>query len=616
MKRSSQYIIAAFITAVSMNSCKKTLEKQDLGNFTADQVYNDSTTAKLSVDYLYTQNQPGWFGNTGGSLSGIVSTLTDEQYSDNVFTRGTATIASVTEIGSQNANSTNYGKIRTINMFIRDINNGTLPLAVKRRFAAQAYFWRAYRYFELARIYGGVPLVTTPLDAVGDDAKQAALIPRSNAAATFALIKSDLDSCVKYLPAKWPSTADYGRTTSGAAAAFLGRVLVEYASPLFNPNNDVSRWQAAYDANLNAVNLLKANSFGLYSKFDYSLWTTEGSNGGSTPRNPEAVMVTQFNTDQTDNGRSSNTYTGNSLPRSLGAGGGSNQPTWDMARAFPMKDGKDTVNSKYKYSAQTFYKDRDPRFDATIAYNGANWPLLGNNAYRVWTYFYANNSKAPTQLVTTEATAASSTGLYLRKGIDPTIAAAQIAYSGTDWIEIRYAEVLLNLGEAAAELNKLGTSDEAYAGLVALRTRAGIEPGTDRLYGLTAGMTKQQMIAAIMKERQIEFAFEGKRFWDLRRRKLLSSTLNGLRRMAVVVVLNNNNSFTDYIAGTRDGLANTSLDNLYTSSFKVTTKFLDNSRIAYQPEATYFFGLPTGTLTNNANLQQTVGWGGNFDPLQ
>ena len=86
--------------------------------------------------------------------------------------------------------------------------------------------------------------------------------------------------------------------------------------------------------------------------------------------------------------------------------------------------------------------------------------------------------------------------------------------------------------------------------------------------------------------------------------------------MAVVVILNNNNSFTDYIAGTRDGLANTSLDNLYTSSFKVTTKFLDNSRIAYQPEATYFFGLPTGTLTNNANLQQTIGWGGNFDPLQ
>jgi hypothetical protein len=86
--------------------------------------------------------------------------------------------------------------------------------------------------------------------------------------------------------------------------------------------------------------------------------------------------------------------------------------------------------------------------------------------------------------------------------------------------------------------------------------------------------------------------------------------------MAVVVVLNNNNSFTDYILNTRDVSANTSLDNLYSSSFKVTTKFLDNSGIAYQPEATGFYGIPTGALTNNANLQQTVGWGGSFDPLQ
>lgn len=596
-------------SVLALSSCKKTLEKQDLGNFLANQVYNDSTTTKLSVDYLYTQNQPGWFGNSGGAVSGTVNTLTEEQYSDNAFTRGTLTILSVGDIGTSNAASNNYGKIRTINMFIRDVNAGTLPLAVKRRFTAQAYFWRAYRYFELAKVYGGVPLITTPLDAVGDDAKQAALIPRSNAAATFALIKSDLDSCVKYLPGKWPNASDYGRITSGAAAAFLGRVLVTYASPLFNPNSDQTRWQAAYDANINAVNILKANSFGLYSKFDYTMWSLE--------RNSEQVLVTQYNTATADNTRNPNTYTNNTLPRAVSsAGSGSNQPTWDLARAFPMKDGKDTLTSKYTYSAQTFYKNRDPRFDQTIAYNGALYPVPGNSSYRAWTYFYANNSKAPTQLTSTETVAASATGLYLRKAIDPTIATSSLQFAGTDWIEIRYAEVLLNLAESAAELNRLGTGNEAYTGIIDIRKRAGIEAGNDGLYGLTAGMTKQQMIDAIMKERQIEFAFEGKRFWDLQRRRLITSVLNGKRRMGVVVVLNNNGSFTDYIAGTRDASANTSLDNLYATSFKVTTKFLDNSAISYQPEATYFFGIPTGALTNNANLQQTVGWGGNFDPLQ
>ncbi|UEG52850.1 RagB/SusD family nutrient uptake outer membrane protein [Mucilaginibacter daejeonensis] len=607
MKRTSLYIIAAFGVAISASSCKKVLEKQDLGNFTAAQVYNDSVTAKLSVDYLYTQNQPVWFGNTGGSISSSISTLSDEQYSNNAFTSGSLTIASVTDIGVANSNGNNYGKIRFINMFLRDINAGTLAPAVKRRFAAQAYFWRAYRYFELMRIYGGVPLVSAPLDAVGDEAKKAALLPRSSAAATLALIKSDLDSCVRYLPGKWPNANDYGRVTSGAAAAFLGRVLVEYASPLFNPNNDQTRWQAAYDANLNAVNILKANGFGLYNKFDYTMWTNE--------KNSEQVLATQFNTDQTDNGRASNTYTNNTIPRSLSTGSGSNQPTWDMARAFPMKDGKDTLTSKYPYSQQTFYKNRDPRFDQTIAYNGALWPLLGNSNYRVWTYYYPNNKSNASQLQTTEPVAASSTGLYLRKAIDPGITADKLQFGGTDWLEIRYAEVLLNLGEAAAELGRLGTGDEAYAGIIALRQRAGIEAG-DGLYGLTAGMTKAQMITAIMKERQIEFAFEGKRFWDLRRRKLLISTLNGRRRLGVVFALNNNTTYTDYIASTRDASANTNFDTFYATNFRVLTKFMDTTPIAYQTAAEYFYGLPIGALNNNVNLQQTVGWGGTFDPLQ
>jgi len=607
MKKINLYILATVAIAASVSSCKKVLEKQDLTNFSADQVYNDSITAKLSIDYLYGQNQPGWFGNTGGSLSGSISSLTDEQYGDNVFTRGSVIIGSVTDIGVANAPSNSYGKIRSLNMFLRDINAGTLSVDVKRRFAAQAYFWRAYRYFELAKVYGGVPLVTTPLEAVGEEAKQAALLPRSNAAAVFALIKSDLDSCIKYLPGKWPNTADYGRTTSGAAAAFLGRVLLTYASPQFNPNGDRTRWQAAYDANLKAVTMLNANGFGLYNKFDYTMWTSG--------RNSEQVLLTQYNNNTTENGRLNNAYTQNTIPRYVGNGSGSNQPTWDMARAFPMKDGKDTLTSKYPYSAQTFYKNRDPRFDQTIAYNGAVWPLIGNNNYRVWTYYYPNNKNNVAQLQTTEANA-SSTGLYLRKAIDPTISVSSLPYGGTDWIEIRYAEVLLNLGESAAELDKLGTNDEAYAGIVAIRRRAGIEAGTDNLFGLTAGMNKTQMIDAIMKERQIEFAFEGKRFYDLQRRNLLIKELNGKRRMGVVFVLNNNGSFTDYIAATREAAANTNFDALYTTNFKVTTKYMDNSAIAYQPIATYFFGLPQNAIQNNPNLQQTVGWGGNFDPLK
>jgi len=608
MKKIYIIILAACTTSLMFSSCKKVLEKQDLGSFTADQVYNDSTTTKLSIDYIYSQNQPAWFGNVGG-LSASVNSLSEEQYGDNVFVKGTATIESVTDLGNTNT-AGNYVKIRTINMFIRDVNAGTLDPAMKKRFNAQAYFWRAFRYFELVKLYGGVPVVLAPLDAVGEDAKKAALLPRNTTSETFAQIVRDLDSCIKYIPVKWPKNDDYGRITKGAAQAFKGRVLLTFASPEFNPSNVSSRWQDAYAANTQAIATLSTNGFGLYTKFDASMWTTEGSAGGSTPRNPEAVFATLYNTGTTDIGQNNNTYPNATVPKYIGSTGGSNLPTWDMALAFPMKDGKEIgASTKYTYDQATFYKNRDPRFDQTIAYNGCNWPLAGNSSYRLWTYYYTNDKNV---LATTEPSGATSSGLYLRKGIDPALTLATFQNAGTDWIEIRYAEVMLNLAECAAET---GQSQEAYNNLINIRKRAGIEAGADGLYGLTAGLSGDQLVAAIMKERQIELAFEGKRFWDLRRRKLLESTLNGKRRLGVTITLKNTGTKTDYILGTRDASANTNLDALYASSFTVTTKQLDTYNIAYQP-GVYFFGIPTVSLNNNINLVQNNTWGGAFDPLK
>lgn len=613
MKKAFSIITIATIGCLLLGSCKKVLEKQDLGNFTVSEVFNDSSVAKLNLDYIYSQNQPGWFGNSGGTLGGTYSSITDEQYGDNAFVKGTVTNETVTDIGTQ-ATSGNYLKIRTINMFIQNMNAGTLDPDVKKRFIGQALFWRAYRYFELVKLYGGVPLVLTPLDAVGPAAKAAANLPRNTTTATFTQIINDLDSAIAYCPVQWIKNDDYGRITAGSAEAFLGRVLLTYASPQFNPANDVSRWQAAYDANTKAVSILSTNGFGLYPKWDYTMWTTEGSAGGSTPRNKEAVWVTEYNTSNTDIDQNNESYDNSSRPKYLATSGGSNNPTWDLAAAFPMKDGKDTLTSSYAYSMQTFYKNRDPRFYETIAYNGCNWGLSGNSNYRLWTYFYYNNKSNPTKTASTEISASAS-GFYLRKGIDPSLTLANIAYAGTDWIEMRYAEVLLNQAEAAAEIGHLGVADESYANLIAIRKRAGIDAGSDGLYGLASGMDHDQMINAIMFERKIELAFEGKRYWDLRRRKLLESTLNGMTRRGIVVTLNNNSSYTDYITSTRDASAATSLDALYQSSFTVTTKTMDTYALAVQ-SADYFFGIPTASLQNNVNLQQNNTWGGSFDPLK
>jgi hypothetical protein len=605
-------ILAVFISSILFANCTKVLDKENLTSTKASEIFNDSILVKLNADYLYTQNLPGWFGNTGGAI-GNGSNLTDEQYSDNAFVKGTVTIETVSDIGTALIKTNNYGKIRNINTFIRDVNAGTMPQGVKNRYNAQALFFRAFRYFDLVKLYGGVPLVLTPLDGVGDAAKLAAQLPRNKTSECMKQIVSDLDTAIRYLPNKWLVKDDYGRITTGAAAAFKGRVLLTYASPQFNPTNDQTRWQAAYDANTKAVAILSALGYGLNTSYD-GMWFTEGfSPTLGCNANPEAVMVTEFNTSTSDNGRNSNNYDNQTRPAYLGTAGGSNQPTWDLVQAYPMLDGKAPgVSTKYPYSLQTFYKNRDPRFNKTIAYNGCNWPILGNSLYRLWTYFYY--SKADGSAVKSTETNVSTTGFYLRKAIDPNISAANLSYSGTDWMEIRYAEVLLNLAESAAELGYLGVSQEAYTGLIAVRKRAGIEAGSDNLYGLSAGMNHDQMIAAIMYERQIEFAFEGKRYWDLRRRNLLESTLNGKRRTGLTFTLANTKTATDYILTSRDASAATSLDNLYTS-FTMTVKNMDTYNIAYQT-ADYFFGFPTATLANNPKLQQTNTWGGAFDPLQ
>lgn len=632
------FAVSGITGLVALTACNKVLDKQDLTKLTPELVFNDSNLVQLNMDAIYDVNLPTWGGqNTGSALSGVQPQLTEESYSSTMspILEGTITVSSseINDFGtSLNTNATvpgnNWGKIRQLNTFIQSIRKSTLPEGTKARFEAQARFFRAFRYWDLVRIYGGVPLILEPLEGVGQEAKDAALLPRNTTAECMNQIVADLDYATSNLPGKWASAA-WGRITSGAAAALKGRALLYYASPQFNPNDQASRWQAAYDANVKAKQILDANGFGLFQTGGAAayknLWFTEVNN-------PEAVMVTEYNNVTTDQTKKNNGWEKSTRPRYLNptlTGGGSNQPTWELVKAYPMKDGKmpGDATGKYSYSDQLFYKNRDPRFDATIAYNGATWPLNNNANQRIWTYYETSSKSTETNFV---SGAASNTGFYTRKAIsEGSYTNNDEQYSGLDWIEIRYAEVLLNLAESAVGINKTGAADEGYTGLIAVRKRAGIEAGTNGLYGLDAGMSRSQLFTAILKERQIEFAFEGKRFWDLRRWKLVESTLNGTRRNKVRITLKTGTGIP-----TAAELSNPTnpkyrdvqdLDNMYTNYFTVTvnndpkavnsTTNLDSKFINWQPSY-YFFPIPLAAITNNPNLQQNNTWGGTFDPLQ
>ncbi|MGB3005353.1 MAG: RagB/SusD family nutrient uptake outer membrane protein [Chitinophagaceae bacterium] len=619
-------IISTVALLFILGSCSKVLDKTDLSKMEPDLVFNDSILVQLNMDNIYDNNLPLWGGqNTSSVLSGVQSQLSDEgQSSGNKFIEGTMSYGTDepkdfgTSLNTNNTQpSNNWGKIRQLNTFITSIENSPLPDYTKRKFSAQAKFFRAFRYWDMVRIYGGVPLVLTPLNGVGGAARDSALLPRNKTSECFAQMVVDLDYAIANLPGKWTANTDWGKITRGAAAAFKGRVLLYYASPMFNPTDLAARWQAAYDANLQAKAILDANGFALNSNYK-TMWFTELNN-------PEAVMVTGYNNSTGDQTKKNNGWDKSCRPSYL-LGSGSNQPTWELVRSYPMKDGKmpGDITGAYTYYDTLFYKNRDPRFDATIAYNGCTWPLDGNVNLRLWTY-YETSSKS------TE-TSASNTGFYCRKAVsEGAFTFSDPQYSGTDWMEIRYAEVLLNLAESAIGIGKVATGEEGYTGITAVRKRAGITAGSNNLYGLSAGLTRAQLFDAVLAERKVEFAFEGKRFWDLYRWKRMSD-LQGWYRNRLRIVLRTgagiptatdlknatSPSFRDVqnmdnmMANFFTTIRNNNHDNLPTSG-NVTK--LDTNPINFLTTY-YFFPVPMQAISNNPNLTQNNNWSGTYDPLQ
>jgi len=589
--RTRIHIFIFSVLLLSMASCSKVLDKRDLGSLQGDLVFNDSVLARTYLDYVYDQNLPGWGGTWGPS-----GNLSDESYGESKYFEGTLQPNDVGDFGTKLDANNAYGKIRAINLFIQQVDGGSLTTTWKTTLKSQALFFRAWRYFELVKLYGGVPIILEPQSAVGEDAKQEDFVPRNKTSECIAQIVKDLDAAIATLPARWPNTNDWGRITSGAAAALKARALLYWASPEFNPSDLADRWQAAYTAAKAAKDLLSSNGYGLNSSFQ-NMWFSEVNN-------PEAVFVTCYNNLSGDQTKKNNGFDNSTRPSINGTGGGSNQPSKELVDAFPMKDGKKITDATgaYTYNAQTFYKNRDPRFDNTIAFNGATWPLNGVNDYKIWTYFVGNTS--------TETGKASSTGFYCRKAIDPAVTTGNVQYSGTDWMEIRYAEVLLNLAETACGVNNTA---EAYEQLKAIRKRAGIEAGADQHYGLKAGMTRAEMFNAILDERLYEFAFEGKRFWDLRRWKMFENVLNGKKRTGVIITLNTDAISAADFKAQRDKM---DLDLAYTSYFTIAPKIMDTKyAVNWKPEY-YFFAIPKSAIDNNPKLDQNVGWGGSFDPVQ
>jgi hypothetical protein len=197
-------------------------------------------------------------------------------------------------------------------------------------------------------------------------------------------------------------------------------------------------------------------------------------------------------------------------PSRGGNGGGFDYQ--DLVDAFPMKNGKAVTDPTSGYNEEDPYANRDPRFFYSICYDQHPMYNQGIKNIPVNTFLKEDRTPYDQDAVYT----GTPTGYYICKMQHFNGASANW------WIEppqsrpqIRYAEILLNYAEAANEWS--GPSPEIYSALKEIRERAGIDPGNDEMYGLKPGMTYEEMQEAIRAERRIELAFEGHRFFDVRR---------------------------------------------------------------------------------------------------
>lgn len=530
--------------------------KQDFSN-TNSIIYNNYTGAKGRVDNIYALNVPrsnqnvsAIYPSTGNADDYATST---EEYGGlsiyvDINPLTNSTVPDFFYVESKTSTSP-YGRIRSCNDAINGISNGTLTDDQKKELLGQVYFFRAWVYYRLVKVYGGVPIVDHVQNPVIGDTLTLR-IPRATTKECVDFICKDLETAASYLPSKW-NDANWGRVTSGAALALAARVRLLYASPLFNREDNKARWDSAYNVSKHAIETLQSSNFYKLAYADAPGVNASGwAKMFSDYQSPEAVFVTLYNNVKEAGSSAINfNNTWEQAIRPINTrGGGGRSATSQMVDMFPMANGTPALDKSWQpinqYDPALFFKNRDPRFYRTFAFTGVEWKFNGNpiidakdttlypyngTAYKLWNYaWYVDASKRDNEQLSgygTDGMATNYKGVYIRKrtddyGVNPSntlyvydlTVSNPFVWSAAPYMEIRYAEVLLNFAEAACGA---GHGDEALAALRQIRMRVGYT-GTCGLDDALAS-DRAKLFAAILYERQIELAYEGKRFDDMRR---------------------------------------------------------------------------------------------------
>lgn len=399
-----------------------------------------------------------------------------------------------------------YTGIGRTNYFLNNYQRATgVKEEVRERYAAEAYFYRAYNYWILTSLFGDVPLVTSELNVESPDVFRG----RDARKDVIDRITKDLEDHYKALPEYVAAgSSDFGRVSQCAALALLSRIY------LYN-----GRYEDAVSA---CERAMSSTYYKLYSTghpdVDYVNLFNYTGRASRNPANKETLIAFVYNYDLGESSRTSHNlsrecWVPNDYARFT--------PTASMIECYLTKDGKIwDPNSATSY--EDVFKDRDPRMTQSILAPGTKWEggesgdMLSTDK-TVFTYPKFDNSKDGCM---------SYTGYYMRKYVEPSTV-KDVGHDDNDIVLIRYAEVLLNYAEAKEQLGTLTQSDIDKT-INLLRARVGMVHL--KLSEIPAG---SDIRTEIRRERRVELFFEGHRYFDIIRWKqgeILGEDLLGVRK--------------------------------------------------------------------------------------
>lgn len=620
-------MLLSLSAAVVLGACSKDfLNTKPLGQVQASDTWKDGALSEAFVTDIYNGLGNGGFDEEELSSLSDEAVFTHPGRGINVVNEGTLSPSNPGKVsatymwGISSDNKDMYTKIGAANTALQNLATATFTDTVlNHRLQGEAHFLRAYYYHQLVRFYGAVPLVTQPSTLNQDYS-----ITRNTFEECVNFIVKECDSAYSLLNGK---NLAKGRATAIAALALKSRILLYAASDLHdvptmkaksptlaaysNPEllgyvsgDRTARWRAAQAAAKAVMDAAPAAGYKLDLSAPVSAdegrknYMSIALGGGSKIKEADAAAASEllFERDFTANIDDQGKYVGlHNGPNGYHNWAG-NTPIQQLVDDYEMMDGtKFDWNNPAEAAAP--YKNRDPRFYATILYDGAPWKprnLISGNvdpANQIQTGAYQVGSGTIAGLDTRQSTIenwnGSWTGYYMRKFIDPDPAIVDnTTRQLIPWPFFRYTEAVLNYIEASIEL---GQETEARNWLNKIRFRAGMPAVND------AGDALRQRYR---NERRLELVYEEHRYHDARRWMIAKETLG--RPLVFIAIKGTLKPGATAPSPYRHD------ENLYTYTYTPQVdKSLENRQWV---DKMYFRPIPRDEMNKNTKLVQNPGY--------